>query len=107
GVRVVLGDGLGIPRGDLLVEDLGQGLRGEPQVLDALDVVGDGDRGDVGGDLDELVRAAAALLGGGQFLVGEVGVRAGPRYGPGDELLTASAGTDRVVVDRGIRVGLE
>src|SRR5690606_14761430 len=102
--RVVLGDLRVVPLGDLLVEDLRDGARPQVQLVDALDVVDDRDRRDVGRDLQDL--AAAALLGRGQLVVVQIRVGAAEVGAARDELLTTATGTDRVVVDRHVRVGL-
>src|SRR4029077_15005595 len=61
GALVLGGDRRVVPLGDLAVEDLGDRLRGELQVLDPLHVVEDRDRAHVVGDLDGV--GTAALLG--------------------------------------------
>src|SRR5699024_3568465 len=65
-------------------------------------VVDDGDRADVQGDLDGLA-AVAALLGGGELLLLERGVGAGELHGTREELLAARAGAGGVVREDDVR----
>ena len=106
GVGVVGLDRRVVPLGDLALEDAADGLGREVQLVDAVEVVDDGDGADVDRDLDDV--ALAALLGLGELLVVQVGVRTGDREAAGDELLAAAARADRVVVDGDVGVrGLE
>src|ERR671916_724518 len=100
---VVGGDRRVVPGGDLLVEDPGEDLGGEVEVLDALEVVDDRDRRDVVRQLEDLA-TGAALLRGGQLLLVQRGVGAGEVGAAGDELLAATAGAHRVVVHRHARL---
>ncbi|OEI67460.1 hypothetical protein Cus16_2895 [Curtobacterium sp. ER1/6] len=87
-----------VPLGDLAREDARDGLRVEGQVADAVDLVGDRDRGDVDRDVDGL--GVAEVEGAGELLVLERGVGAGEVRRTRDEILAAGARAVRRVVDR-------
>src|SRR5918997_1554949 len=94
---VVRGERRVVPLRDLLVEDAGDDLGGEVELLDSLEVVDHRDRRDVVRQLEDLT-TGAALLRGGQLLLVERGVGAGEVGAARDELLAATAGAHRVVV---------
>lgn len=102
GVGVEGLDGVVVPGGDVAVEDLGDDLARHVEVLvpgEAGEVVGDGDRGDVERDLDDIARL-------GQVVVLEGGVGAGEVHGALEELGDARAGAAAAVLDRGAGVGV-
>ncbi len=99
------GDRRVVPLLDLLVEQVGDDAGRQLQLVDALEVVDDGDGADVERELDD-VAALAAGLAGGDLLVLERRVGAGERQPAGQELLPAAARAHRVVVDRDVGVGL-
>src|SRR3954454_9857837 len=94
--RVPLGDRRVVPLRDLAEEDVGDGLAVELEaLLDAVDVVGHGDRAEHARDVDRV----ALLLGGRDLLVLHRGVGGAEVDGAGGELGDAAAGADRLVVD--------
>src|SRR5690606_18432512 len=95
-VRVVRGNRLVVPVGDLLVEDLCQDGGAQVELGHTLQVERDGHWGDVDGDVHRAV--AADLRGRGLLLLVESGVGTGELHRAGDELLTTSARADPVVV---------
>src|SRR5699024_4386227 len=97
-VGVELRDRRVVPRGDVLGEDPGDHLGREVQVLDALEVEHDRDRGDVDGQVEGLL-TVADLGGGGELLLVQGGVGAGELHLTGQELLAAGAGAGGVVGD--------
>jgi hypothetical protein len=106
GVGVVSGDLRVIPGRDLAVEDLGDHVGAEVEVVDALEVEDDRDRADVRRDLDRVLTAATLLRAVELALLGaERRVGAGEHVGTGDEVLPTGAGADRVVVDGHAAVG--
>ena len=99
-VGVQRGDGRVVPGRDLAVEDVGDGRGVEVQVVDALDVEDDGDRGDVDREVDGLGAGGAAGEGARELVVVQGGVGAGEVGGTRDEALAAGARALGVVVDR-------
>lgn len=89
---VLGGDGLVVPLGDLALEDLGDVLDGQVQLVDALEVVGDGDRADNERQVPCLV-AIATVHGLRGLLIIHRGVGATEGNLTTDEVLTAGAGT--------------
>src|SRR4051794_5657629 len=100
-VRVVGLDRRVVPGGDRPGEDLGDRVGRQVELVDAREVVDDGDRRDVVRQLEDLA-AGAAVLGLRDLVVAEVGVRAGEVDAAGQELLAATAGAHRVVVHRDV-----
>src|SRR3954451_877222 len=95
---VLAGDLGVVPLLDLAEEDVGDGLAVELEALvDAVDVVGDGDRAEDRRDVDGI---AALLLGGRDLVVLHRRVGGAELDGPGAELGDAAARADRLVVDR-------
>src|SRR5699024_12133288 len=84
-IGVELGDRRIVPGGDVLGEDPGDHLGREVQVLDALEVEHDRDRGDVDGQVEGLL-TVADLGGGGELLLVQGGVGAGELHLAGEEL---------------------
>ena len=93
-----------VPVGDLAAEDLRDQRRRELQVRHAGEVVDDRDRRDVDGHLDVVARAAALRLR--DLVAGDVAVAARVVDAATLELGASRAGAARVVVDRGVRVGV-
>ena len=98
GIRVVGLDGLVVPVGDVALEDLRHRLGREVELVDALDVEGHGDGGDVDGELVGSL-GAAGFLSGLDLVIVEVGIGAGELCVAGEELLTAGARAVGGVVD--------
>src|SRR3954454_4285969 len=95
-IGVRLGDRRVVPLRDLAEEDVGDGLAVELEaLLDALDVVGHGDRAEHARDVDRV----ALLLGGRDLLVLHRGVGGAEVDGAGGELRDAAARADALVVD--------
>src|SRR3954469_10332688 len=95
-VGVALGDRGVVPLRDLAEEDVGDGLAVELEALvDALDVVGHGDRAEHARDVDRV----ALLLGGRDLLVLHRGVGGAEVDGAGGELGDPATRADALVVD--------
>src|SRR4051812_32891034 len=103
--RVLAGDLGVVPLLDLAEEDVRDGLAVELQaLLDAVDVVRDGDRAKDGRDVNGI---RALLLGGRDLVVLHRRVGGAEVDGAGAELRDAAAGADALVVDRRALVLLE
>ena len=94
GVGVVGGDGRVVPGRDLALEDLGERVRRQLQLVDAVEVVRDGDRGEDGREVEDL-----AALELGQVLVLDEAVGAGAVDDLVGQVLAALARAAAAVVD--------
>ena len=103
GAGVEDGKGRVVPLGDLAEEDLRENGAGElqPRAVEPRHVVGDGDGAEVNGDLERGAAPRAGEVGGAGGDVGGAEVDL-----PGGEAGDAGAAADRVVADRGGRMGL-
>ncbi len=101
--RVVRLDRGVVPLRDGALEDARDGLRGQLEVLDARQVVGDGDPAGRHRQVDG--RRAALLVGGGLLGGLHRGVGPGEVDGAGAELLDPGPGADALVVEGRARAG--
>ena len=102
-VGVVSLDGLVVPLLDVASEDLREGVGRELEILHAVELVDNRDRGDVDGDVESLAAEATILRLGNLFIL-EVGIRAGEVGGGSEELLATLTRANSVVGHRGARV---
>ena len=98
------GDGFVVPVGDVAGEDARDGRAVEVQLVDALEVEGDGDGRDVDRNFDDVVRGAGAEAARGDLFGVERAVRADEVGRAGEEVLAAGARAGGGVVHRGVGV---
>src|SRR5690606_21904099 len=101
---VLVGDGGVVPVRDGAREDSRDRLRVEVQGVDAVEVEGDGDGGDVQRYLDDRI-GRAGLEAVGELVGPERAIRVDEAAGARDEVLAARARAGRLVVDGDVRVG--